>query len=672
MSLPLVLKPWSLAGGARAESGPAPLAGGVWYTAGEVGDGLLYSFPVGALAQARWLTADLLVDGTHLAVFELSLQEGEDGPRFALIFSALNQCSARMRVQTEAVNQNRWRYEREGAWLKPMCAGSRVSLERVDRMAIKVLRKSDSPVRWCITSVVARADEPPLLDELVLPKGPLLDEMGQSAIHDWPGKSRSPEEVSERLRSQAAQAPKQAWPKGFSRWGGWKARRFGKSGFFRTHRDGKRWWLVDPDGCAFFSAGMDCVRVDTESACRGLSKALAWMPDAEGPYRAIYDRGPGLEHKAHHPVMINYLAANFIRAFGPKEWHSRWGDIALAELRRMGFNTVANWSEWDIASRARFPYVRHLRLSYARTPFVYRDFPDVFNPGFVKDAGEFGEQLEDTAKDPALIGYFMMNEPTWGFSSETPAAGMLFNTPDCETRRVLGDFLKRRYRTDARLAKAWKMRTGLSAVSSGPWRTPLTPEARADLAAFSAIMVERKFKLLADSCRTHDPDHLNLGIRYFTVPPDWAVEGMKCFDVFSVNGYENKVRDELGRIAQIFNQPVMVGEWHFGALDAGLPASGIGRVASQEDRGRAFRAYTEDAAAKSWCVGVHWFTLYDESALGRFDGENWNIGFLDVANRPYEEIARAARLSHERMYAVASGECPPFADAPEYLPKLFL
>jgi len=71
-------------------------------------------------------------------------------------------------------------------------------------------------------------------------------------------------------------------------------------------------------------------------------------------------------------------------------------------------------------------------------------------------------------------------------------------------------------------------------------------------------------------------------------------------------------------------------------------------------------------------VGAHYFTLYDQSALGRFDGENYNIGFLDVCNRPYEPLAEAARQSHERLYAVAAGELKPFDDAPEYLPKLFM
>jgi hypothetical protein len=118
--------------------------------------------------------------------------------------------------------------------------------------------------------------------------------------------------------------------------------------------------------------------------------------------------------------------------------------------------------------------------------------------------------------------------------------------------------------------------------------------------------------------------------------------------------------------------PVLVGEYHFGALDVGLPASGIGHLKNQADRGRAYRVYLEDAAADPYCVGAHWFTLYDQSALGRDDGECYNIGFLDVCNRPYEELGQAAIASHERLYEIASGRVTPFQDAPEYLPLLYL
>jgi hypothetical protein len=114
----------------------------------------------------------------------------------------------------------------------------------------------------------------------------------------------------------------------------------------------------------------------------------------------------------------------------------------------------------------------------------------------------------------------------------------------------------------------------------------------------------------------------------------------------------------------------MIGEWHFGALDVGLPASGIGHVPDQPSRGQAFRVYLEDAAEKPWCVGVHYFIMYDQSALGRFDGENYNIGFLDVCNRPYEPLALAARASHERLYQVTTGVAAPYHNEPEYLALL--
>ena len=665
--LPFQLAITGMVGSPGREKGPGPFAGGEWWVARNVGDGFTCGFPAGALAGARFLTADFLVDGNHMAVFQLTLQEGDGGPAFTLVYTALNQCQARLRMQTEAVEQNRWRYPREGAWLKPMCGGQRVDLKRVDRLTLKVQRKSESPVRWYMTPITATAnDVPPLLDP-ALPKGALLDELGQSRIHEWPGRSRSREEVTARLKTQLQQASVHSFPEGFSRWGGCRDLKFEGTGYFRTHHDGKRWWLLDPDGHAFWSAGMDCVRVDTAAAYRGLEKALTWLPPRDASFRGAHIDRDG------ERTAVNYLAANFIHAFGAESWYGKWSSIALGELRRLGFNTVANWSDWKIATAARFPYVRPLDFGFPKTPQIYRDMPDVFHPLFDNEAAAFAGQLEETRSDPAFIGYFLMNEPTWGFASETPAAGMLFTTETCASRKALRDWLSRKHRDDASLSTAWGLATSLQAVETGRWKARLTPAAQQDLADFSAVMVSRFFETLTAACRKVDPHHLNLGIRYHTVPPPWAVEGMRKFDVFSMNCYESRVRaGEMEKIAAMLKVPVMVGEWHFGALDVGLPASGIGRVKDQEARGKAFRVYTEDAAAKPWCVGVHYFTLYDQSALGRFDGEDYNIGFLDICNRPYEALCSAARASHERLYDVALGKAAPYADAPDYLPKLFV
>jgi hypothetical protein len=666
----LRLVPERLIGGLECEEGQAPIAGATWYKATATGDGLLYQFPRGALAEARYLAADVLLDGTHLATFLLTLQEGEEGPAFGLSYGLLNQCSARIRLPLEAVNQNRWRYEREGAWLKPLCGGERVDLRQVDRMRVRVDRKSARPVCWCMTPFVASIEEPPRLEEPILPHGPLLDELGQITLeHDWPAKSRSADGVTARLRAQLEAAPTQHWPDQFSRWGGWKNKRLEGSGFFRTHHDGQRWWLVDPDGYVFWSSGLDCVRVDTAAGFGGLETALSWMPDPNGPYNEIY------EHRGPVPL-INYLAANLIRAFGPATWYEKWARIVLGELRRLGFNTVANWSDWRIARDARMPYVRPLEATYLSLPLVYRDFPDVFHPDFEEAATAFARPLRETADDPAMIGYFLMNEPDWGFAVEAPAAGMLFTTPACASRVVLSRFLRKRYGGDGSLSAAWGTDVTFHTIAEGDLKgfpRPLTSAAQEDLAAFSAIMVEKFLSGLSAACRAADPHHLNLGIRYYTIPPAWALEGMRHFDVFSMNCYRSRVpADEMAQVHQLLGRPILVGEYHFGALDAGLPASGIGHVPDQEARGKAFRVYLEDAAAKPWCVGVHYFTLYDQSAIGRFDGENYNIGFLDVCNRPYEPLAAAARASHERLYQVAAGEVAPYDDMPEYLPLLFL
>ncbi|MFL7809337.1 MAG: hypothetical protein AB8I80_11950, partial [Anaerolineae bacterium] len=165
---PFELEPEDLLGSLEQESATTPIPGATWYTAHQVGDGLRYHFPAGTLVDARYLTADLLVDGNRLGVLMLTLQEGEAGRSFRLLFSALNQCSARMRMPLEAVEQNRWRYEREGAWLKPMVTGDRVDLGRVDRATLTVLRKSDRPVRWCMTPLTVTSAEPPRIDEPIL------------------------------------------------------------------------------------------------------------------------------------------------------------------------------------------------------------------------------------------------------------------------------------------------------------------------------------------------------------------------------------------------------------------------------------------------------------------------------------------------------------------------
>jgi hypothetical protein len=140
-----------------------------------------------------------------------------------------------------------------------------------------------------------------------------------------------------------------------------------------------------------------------------------------------------------------------------------------------------------------------------------------------------------------------------------------------------------------------------------------------------------------------------------------------------MNCYEAQVPgDALQAVHSRLNKPTLIGEWHMGTLAAGLPASGVGpRLRDQSARGQAYRLYLENAAALPWCIGAHHFTYYDQSALGRFDGEAYNIGLYDICNQPYEPVIQALRESHERLYAVAAGEAAAINDAPEYLSQFY-
>jgi hypothetical protein len=658
-----VLTP-KLIGKLKRDDTASPLDDSRWYTAEDVGDGLNYEIERGSLARAKYLVADILLDGQNLCVFNVSLKEGPKGSVFTLRFGLINQCSARIRLPLSLVDMNRWRIDREGAWLKPTCGGERVDLEKVDRITLEVLRKDSMPVRWCMTPLKISTEEVQKLENLILPKGKLLDEMGQSTLRTWSGKSSSAEKVTQRIQSQFTKSSGQKWPEQFSRWGGWKNSQFEATGFFRTEFSDSRWWIVDPDGQAFWSAGCDCVRSGIDAYVGEMLPALSFVPDKDSSFAKVY----GQDGQS-----INFLGINFIRAFGAKSWKEKWAQIALSELRRIGFNTVGNWSEWEITRISNFPYVRPLYFNPKRIKEIYRDFPDVFDPAFEEDAADYAMQLNSTVEDQSLIGYFMMNEPEWGFSNELPALGMLLNTPDSYTRGALSDFLKQKYDDKSVLARAWDIPVNFEQVASGEWRWPLKGQSKKDLEAFSEVMVERFFVILQNACRKIDNNHMNLGIRYQGIPPKWALKGMASFDVFSMNSYSKKIpAGTVQEIHEKLNMPTMIGEFHFGALDAGLPASGIGHVKNQPDRGRAYQIYLENAAANPYCVGVHWFTLYDQSALGRFDGENYNIGFLDVCNRPYKSLCTAARKSHEAVYEIAAGRRKPFSDVPDYLPKLFL
>lgn len=157
----------------------------------------------------------------------------------------------------------------------------------------------------------------------------------------------------------------------------------------------------------------------------------------------------------------------------------------------------------------------------------------------------------------------------------------------------------------------------------------------------------------------HDPNHLNLGLRFGSRTPEAMLRASRGFDVFSMNSYGYEVdREGLEAAYRITERPILIGEFHFGTPGRGL-AAGLRQTKNQQERGTAYRYYVENAAAHPALIGAHWFQWIDQPPTGRMDGENYNIGIVDVTDRPYVELVEAMKATHKRLLHVHSGKKPP-------------
>ena len=122
----------------------------------------------------------------------------------------------------------------------------------------------------------------------------------------------------------------------------------------------------------------------------------------------------------------------------------------------------------------------------------------------------------------------------------------------------------------------------------------------------------------------------------------------KYCDVIGINRYRFSPSDL--RMPDGVDKPLIIGEFHFGALDRGMFHTGLRAAESQQDRANKYESYVRGALRNPYIVGTHWFQYKDQATTGRGDGENYQIGFIDVCDKPYPEIVAKARVIGDDMY----------------------
>ncbi len=292
---------------------------------------------------------------------------------------------------------------------------------------------------------------------------------------------------------------------------------------------------------------------------------------------------------------------NLERKFGKKDFANEYYDLVLRRFDSWGLNTIGNWSAPELGMKSRKPYVVSV-LERAKGvkrhgKFHIYDFEDPgFERGFraaIREKFATDPALARAAKDPMCIGFFIDNElqfQKW--------------IPDVGNERA-------------------------------------------------APLVDLYFRICREELSKAAPGKLYLGSRFVGFRQAgmlWRTAAKYC-DVVTVNAYANSVYNLSEKMfVKGAEKPILVGEFHFGCLDRGMFKPGLVPVCDQQERARSYTRFVEGCLQHPLIVGCHWFQYRDQPLLGRGDGEAYQIGFVDVCDRPYPELTRAARAIGETMY----------------------
>lgn len=622
----------------------------------------------------RYLTLKLKVLQKHSAAFHLLLysEESADEPVMTVRFGILPDVETLVYFDRAWLDGHVLFPESIPGELKIVCHGSRISPEKVTRAELRTL-----PTAHGLTvriSALTLCDEFP--GEYVLPEKKLVDQFGQNKQKEWPGKIKDLGQMKDVLHKQTEEQ-EAGYPFGnWSVYGGFKEKKLGDgTGFFTKYKKDGRWWLADPEGYAFFSAGPDCVGASADARVDGVEKWLDWLPDRNDPeYKDMFtESGGNDQEKRRTAVMFSFLQANLYRALGA-DWYDKWQKIIVGQLKKYGMNTLGNWSDSRLFGSTGIPYVTSLPEFPDTKQKIFRDFPDVLSREYVLNAERCAQVLASRKDDPWMIGYFLRNEPSWAFVDNLVLADEVLHNPDRSVcKEELIAWLKERYGSIEELNRQWGVSMENFAKLYEPQEqvSKWSEAACRDMKEFSRKLLRAYVGLPAEACRRVDGNHMILGMRWAWISDPDLVSGWENFDVFSINCYAQDPTSSIENIVGLgVDLPVMIGEFHFGALDAGPTATGLEGVASQQDRGRAYRYYCERVAAHPYGVGCHYFQCYDQFVLGRFDGENYNIGLFDVCSRPYPEMMEQVKACSAEIYRIAAGEKEPTREKAETIPMI--
>ncbi|UCH71910.1 MAG: hypothetical protein JSW62_05820 [Thermoplasmatales archaeon] len=413
------------------------------------------------------------------------------------------------------------------------------------------------------------------------------------------------------------------------------------TGFYDTHQDeNDTWWIVTPDGYAFYSAGVCVVSPDN---------------------RETYNK-------------------NIIEKYGD---HQNWANATIDRLKEWGFNTLGAWSKNTLFSEVPYTYTFISRKNVEWN--IARNHPDVFDPLWqLHIKGQIENFTQNLKDDPYLIGYWLDNEMNWGPDSsdkktllEEYISSSNENIRPGKIKAV--EFLQERY--DGNVKKfntIWKMNIksfnelyDQENLGRKGWIAQhFNKNIKEDIKAFNQLVAETYFNVTTSLIREYDPNHMILGVRFhWEGAPEEIIEicGKYC-NITSVNYYRKRVvtydpikylqcywyntvpLDEwMKKYYLITGKPLLIGEISCAALDSGFPYPRLVSckiVLTQKGRASYLDWYTKECLKTPYVVGYHWFAYVDKieneidnnfGLVNTFDDEYGIVDYLaDINSKLYE------------------------------------
>jgi hypothetical protein len=512
---------------------------------------------------------------------------------------------------------------------------------------VKFLARDAEPVSPSSPTPTAKAMQAELSRRTIL-----VDRYGQYLGDTWPGKITSDKQLQETAAKerQILQNVKLDLKK-FDRFGGIRSdKTFSATGFFRLEKVEGRWWFITPEGNRFILCGVDDLYNAAWATSTLVSRnAFEELPDPK-TFAEAYNGAGGTG-------AVNFLVANLKRKYG-KDFDNQWLDVMKKRLLDWGFNGNGKWAKHP---RLEIPYISVLGAGAAKRIDVRFEGGynpcDPFDPGFAKAVAEgILNDLRSLKNDPWLIGHTFENEKGWN-GNVVKEIGL--RTDGLAAKAALVDFLAKRYEKNLEIINR---KFGTKAGTFQDLiKTPLDTEkmAAADVSEFIRLASRMYFEQVRKAIKQIDPNHLFLGSS-LTVgwhsSVDWDTGGAEFLDAISLDYYSGD--PAWIKSYHAAGKPILLLEFSFSAAGRGL-SSLLGFCSSHRARGLNYRYYVENLAADPLMVGFGWFLCYDAPVTGRPDGENFNMGLLNVCDQPYEEMIEEMKKTNTRLFDLHAGKCPP-------------